>query len=507
MGAGLARREVEKVNKGIRLFAGLTALLAMGSAQSQVGYECPDVTPERLTVPNNINPDTGHTFEVYKADGICWADAQEFVAGLDAQGGPTVFPYLATITSSSENNWIVEKLLTPALAGPTPLLLQRQVWIGGFRDAAATGGWRWENEEGPFSGVNGGTGYTNWASVEGEPNNNDSIENWVTLGRYQDNLYGWNDEGSAVGSIGGFIVEYDTPRTAAECTGGAASSEACTTINGQTLTFPPKTFEAGDTVQFTAYEFTDPRIGLDGRCTDRRHLTLFDDEAFGPDAELIIPEYLCGSPKFVVVKVNSEDLTILKGAVLVENEPETVLPDNLYKCSDPIFGNPIQDLAKYSPDPQFQDVVVWQSTDPTNMLEQQLGNGHLRRARRPRPRTVAAVHAPRSGVHPTSWSGCTSTSAVDSPMRTTRLGNYQQFVALSRYKLTLLRKSIADARSSGSLKPGGLDGDGCADRAGDLPARQRQSCRGPDPGQAVPLARQCRRLHSRLPARTTTAIT
>ena len=132
------------MNKGIRLFAGLTALLAMGSAQSQLGYECPDVTPERLTVPNNINPETGHTFEVYKADGICWADAQEFVAGLDAQGGPTIFPYLATITSSSENNWIVEKLLTPALAGPTPLLLQRQVWIGGFRDAAATGGWRWE---------------------------------------------------------------------------------------------------------------------------------------------------------------------------------------------------------------------------------------------------------------------------------------------------------------------------------------------------------------------------
>ena len=78
--------------------------------------------------------------------------------------------------------------------------------------------------------MNGGTGYTNWASVEGEPNNNGSIENWVTLGRYEDNLYGWNDEGSAVGSIGGFIVEYDTPRTAAECTGGAASSEDCTTM-------------------------------------------------------------------------------------------------------------------------------------------------------------------------------------------------------------------------------------------------------------------------------------
>ncbi len=34
-----------------------------------------------------------------------------------------------------------------------------------------------------------------------------------------------------------------------------------------------------------------------------------------------------------------------------------------------------------------------------------------------------------------------------------RAQNYQQFVALSRYKLTLLRKSIAAARSAGSLKP------------------------------------------------------
>ena len=66
---------------------------------------------------------------------------------------------------------------------------------------------------------------------------------------------------------------------------------------------------------------------------DRRQLTLFDDAAFGPDAQLRIPPYLCGSPKFVVVKVNSDELSILKGAVLVENETDTVLPDNLYKLS------------------------------------------------------------------------------------------------------------------------------------------------------------------------------
>ena len=97
-------------------------------------------------------------------------------------------------------------------------------------------------------------------------------------------------------------------------------------------------------------------------------LTLFTDSAFA-GAELRIPPYLCGSPKFVVVKVNSEDITILKGAVFVKNETtEKVLPSNLYKCFDPILNNSAVNTL-YAPDPQYQDVVVWQSTDPTKMVE------------------------------------------------------------------------------------------------------------------------------------------
>ncbi len=51
--------------------------------------------------------------------------------GLDAQGGPDIKPHLATITSSSENQWIVDNLLTPALIVPTTRLSQSQVWVGG----------------------------------------------------------------------------------------------------------------------------------------------------------------------------------------------------------------------------------------------------------------------------------------------------------------------------------------------------------------------------------------
>jgi hypothetical protein len=460
---------VSKVDKRIVLIAGLTALFAMGSAHAQ--YACPTSAPVKLNVPISINPETGHTFEVYKANGYCWANAKAFVDSLPdmpvAVGTSTIFvsPYLATITSSSENTWIVDNLLKEALKTSTSptYLSQSQVWVGGSQSTGSAepgGGWRWENSEGPFSGVNGGIGYTNWASVEGEPNNTGGNENWLTLGRYATNLYGWNDEGAAVGTIGGFIVEYDTPRTAAQCTDGANSTEACTTINGQTLTFPAGTFEPGDTISFTAYEFNDPRVVTDplsaqyGKCRNNPGpLTLFTDTAaFGTESQLRIPPYLCGSPKFVVVKVDSEDITILKGAVFVENETNVVLPDNEYKCFDPILGNPAVDTL-YAPDPQFQDVVVWQTTNPANMAENA---------------TVAPLEYVGAATEVTN--GCASTTAkvrgasyfvvgmhIDfgndaydyafSPLQ-----NYQQFVALTQYKLELLRKSVDDSRINGSIK-------------------------------------------------------
>jgi hypothetical protein len=459
---------VNKVHKRIGLFAGLTALLFVGSAHAQ--YDCPTVTPQKLTVPDNVNPETGHTFDVYKANGICWAAAQAFVDGLPDKevvvGSRTILvsPYLATITSSSENTWIVDKLLKEALkvATTSTSLSQSQVWVGGSQltgSAEPGSGWRWENNEGPFPGVNGGTVYTNWASVEGEPNDTgsgDGNENWLTLGRYPTNLYGWNDEGAAVGSIGGFIVEYDTPRTAAECTGTETSTEACTTINGQTLTFPAGTFQPGDTIQFTAYEFNDPRVGPDGKCTvNPGPLTLFTDTvAFGTESQLKIPAYLCGSPKFVVVKVNSEDLTITKGTVFVENETtEKVLPDNLYKCFDPILGNPAVNTL-YAPDPQYQDVVVWQTTNPENMRFENLyvGNpdymGAATEATNGCGSTTAKVRGASYfvvGMHIDF--GNAAYDYASSPLQ-----NYQQFVFLTEYKLELLRKSVDEARAYGSIK-------------------------------------------------------
>ena len=41
--------------------------------------------------------------------------------------------HLATITSSSENQWIVDELLLTAVGSP---LAQSQVWVGGFQELA-----------------------------------------------------------------------------------------------------------------------------------------------------------------------------------------------------------------------------------------------------------------------------------------------------------------------------------------------------------------------------------
>ncbi|MBK7902164.1 MAG: hypothetical protein IPJ97_03815 [Proteobacteria bacterium] len=426
------------MDKGIRLFAALTALTAVGWAGPAFATTCPE-TPEQ----SETNPETGHFFEVYSADEISWADAKACAdSKVDLSGVPG---HLATITSSSEDAWI-DNLRNESGLG--------QVWVGGFQAPGSPepgGGWRWENDEGPFPGVNNDPvllGYANWAATE--PNNNGGSENHLALGRYGLGG-GWNDEGSAPGSIDGFIVEYDVPRTA-ECTVGLD----CETINGQTLVFPTGSFQTGDTIKFTAFEFTDPRVDANGKCSiNRGPLTLFTDvAAFGPDAQLRIPPYLCGSPKFVVVAVDSSQLDIQNGTVQVENQTtEVVLPGNKYNCFDPIIGSALEGVDPlYSKDPQYQDVVVWQSTDPTRMLENQYGTGDFQGAA---TEATNACGSSRAKVRGASYFvvGMHVDFGPGYELSSNSLANYGRFVSLTRYKLTLLRKSIAEARAAGSLRP------------------------------------------------------
>jgi hypothetical protein len=415
------------MSKRIRIIASLFSMLAAGSASAAV--DCTGVAGEVL-VNGATNPETGHYFEVYAANGIDWVSANRSASARTCGG---VAGHLATVTSSGEEAF-VDQFRHDSLGSGLP---QPQVWVGGYQD----GGWRWVNNEGPFPSVNTEPAYANWAP--GEPNNSGGVENHLTLGRFDSGGPwvdgGWNDEGVAPGSIGGYIVEYDVPRPAA-CTGAS-----CETINGQFLTFPPGSFQPGDTIKFNAYEFADPRVAA-GQC-GVNGLTLFSDPNDGKP-ELRIPAYLCGSPKFVVVAVDSSELDILDGTVFVENQTNVVLPNNLYQCHDPIVRNfPTQG------DPQFEDVVVWQTTDPTRMLENTRGVGQFAGAAGEFTSSCGSSQAKIKGASyyvvglhidfgpGYLWSANTA-------------GNNERFTALTRYKLTLLQQAVADSLSAGALKNG-----------------------------------------------------
>jgi hypothetical protein len=156
----------------------------------------------------------------------------------------------------------------------------------------------------------------------------------------------------------------------------------------------------------------------------------------------------------VVVKVDSSDLEILKGTVAVRHETtEEVLPDNLYKCFDPIIGSALEGVDdRWNQDPQYQDVVVWQSTDPTQMLENQYGTGDFLGAA---TEATNGCGSTRAKVRGASYFvvGLHIDFGEGYELETNSLANYGKFVSLTRYKLTLLRKSIQKARSTGSLRP------------------------------------------------------
>ncbi|HEX5106651.1 MAG TPA: hypothetical protein VFV87_22680 [Pirellulaceae bacterium] len=435
------------MDKRITLIAGLTALFAVGSVHAAT---CPVPAPSEVTTA--INDETGHTFFLYASPGITWDQAQACVSALPQQSG--VPAHLATITSSSENQWIVDVLLLNNVGAPRMALTQ--VWGGGSQGAGAAEpreGWRWVNNEGPIP-VPGSTvtlGYSNWSPAPNlEPNNQGGNEEQLTLGRYSADLGRWNDEGSAPGSIGGFIVEYDTPRTStAGCT-PSGTSTVCTTVEGQSLTFPPGTFTNNSSITFTAFEFTDPRVDTSGRCVGiggvRGPLTLFDDPAFnlpgGASGKLVIPSHLCGSPKFVVVRAVGTNITIPRGVVVTESETSIILPDNIYDCNNPIPAGG---------SPQQQDVGAWQSLDAREMWEShptvpdsRFDDGTAAELTTACASTLIKTRAKSnfvSGLHVDFGPAFAFGSAAE----------YFQVIAWTQYKISLVRQSVVDARAKGRI--------------------------------------------------------
>ncbi len=211
-----------------------TALATLTYTRGSTGSDTLEVS---LVDPNQIFfPDNNHVYE-YVSGTINWNNANTAAQARSAYGATG---YLATITSSAENNFIKARLSGDA-------------WIGGS-DAAVEGTWKWIG--GPEAGTtfwqgvgNGSTvngSYANWNP--GEPNQSgeeDCAETYIANGT-------WNDL-PCTATVSGYVTEYgasgDTPTVVAQnisiTTADVPAVTALSPSNGAINVSPSTTLTVG----------------------------------------------------------------------------------------------------------------------------------------------------------------------------------------------------------------------------------------------------------------------
>ncbi len=153
-----------------------------------------------------------HYYEYVEADrNLSWVEANAAASARKLFG---LTGYLATVTSSAENDFIKSKLSADAWVGGSDAFQQINAAKGtSYTSQAETEGqWYWVT--GPEAGTLISTGnnapvakgYTNWAA--GEPNNSGAPdENYMQFYSAQNGQ--WNDlSGASTPSVPGFVVEY-----------------------------------------------------------------------------------------------------------------------------------------------------------------------------------------------------------------------------------------------------------------------------------------------------------
>ncbi len=172
----------------------------------------PNVNREvTFSLGSQVAYSNGHFYQYITSAGISWSSAKTAAAGQTYLG---LTGYLATITTSSENAFITQKLASDGWIGASDGYSEINTATGTTTyvdQTAAEGKWYWVT--GPEAGTNFSTGngtptavssrYMNWNS--GEPNNSSANENYAQI--FATSSVGkWNDLSGS--SQGGYVVEF-----------------------------------------------------------------------------------------------------------------------------------------------------------------------------------------------------------------------------------------------------------------------------------------------------------
>lgn len=192
---------------GLLILSGNQTLDAYRQALTEVTYTTTSsVSTKELTVSLSAAdylPETGHFYKFFPSAGIQWS-----VANVDAQNTQLLGMngYLATITTASENQFILDRVSGTA-------------WLGASDDLAE-GTWRWVT--GPEGLEDGGqgrrldAGFVNWDVALGEPNDccgsQTGEENYAHMMDWSNPVGLWNDlpdvGGGGQYAPTGYIVEF-----------------------------------------------------------------------------------------------------------------------------------------------------------------------------------------------------------------------------------------------------------------------------------------------------------
>lgn len=169
-----------------------------------------------FSVGNLVANSNGHFYESVTT-GATWAAAKSAAAAKTYMG---LTGYLATITSTAENDFIKQKIGTDAWIGASDAYTEINAATGATTyasQAAAEGKWYWVTgpekgtqmttgnaASGSVTGAAFGSAYNNWNL--GEPNNWGSDENYGEIYASGSNPGKWNDL-SGTGSLA-YVVEY-----------------------------------------------------------------------------------------------------------------------------------------------------------------------------------------------------------------------------------------------------------------------------------------------------------